>query len=388
MVSPSGYHLFAINNDAADVAIRGENTEGVAIQSAGDLQVNGDYDLNGDVDLDGKLDVRHDSATATAVYIRNVLAGLACEIAGKTHVVRYAADESALMVDNGQNDGLALDVNGRLDVQSNTENTTARIVQDHYASLALYVGGKVSIANEINETGVTIANYLVEGAALEVNGRAELTINSGAQYDALKITNQNPYGKGLNCQCPVEIKKSIKFNDANENAFIDSADGRWLQLNTLGQSSSVYIGRLDGPETRIQSELWVRDNIKPLGSSLDLSLPSVATKVKGPLQAEEAATFDGVINAAGGIVAEYEIVDAVLDVTNPSADPAATAIRASGPIALDARGHIAIESGKSLSLDGLSRQNYITYNAARSRMEFYIGGTLVFVIDSTGGHNP
>jgi hypothetical protein len=76
-----------------------------------------------------------------------------------------------------------------------------------------------------------------------------------------------------------------------------------------------------------------------------------------------------------------------MDVENANTGSTATAIKATGKIALQAEGHVAVASGKKVGLDGPTGDNYIIYSSANSRIEFYIGGTLHFYIDDHGGHN-
>jgi hypothetical protein len=117
-------------------------------------------------------------------------------------------------------------------------------------------------------------------------------------------------------------------------------------------------------------------------SSVQLGHDDINTHVLGPL------SVDDNVSVAGTLDLDANGTGAAMDVNNSNAGSAATAIKATGSIALDARGHVAIESDKGLSLDGLTHQSYIIFNSANSRLEFYIGGTLRFIIDSTGGHNP
>lgn len=137
------------------------------------------------------------------------------------------------------------------------------------------------------------------------------------------------------------------------------------------------------------------------------------TRVMGTLQVDEVATLEDTVTCQDDVTIEGTLhvtgdsvdLDApvdldctttgvALDVTNASDDPGAVAIKATGQLAIDARGrsrfsdHIALPSDKRMILDGTGAQNYITYNSAEERIEFYIGGVLKFIIDENGGSNP
>jgi hypothetical protein len=76
-----------------------------------------------------------------------------------------------------------------------------------------------------------------------------------------------------------------------------------------------------------------------------------------------------------------------LDVNNANQTGTAIAIKATGPVALDAHGHIVVASGQRVVLDGGTGDNFLTYSSANSRIEFYVGGSLHFYIDDHGGHS-
>jgi hypothetical protein len=117
-------------------------------------------------------------------------------------------------------------------------------------------------------------------------------------------------------------------------------------------------------------------------TSLQLGRSDINTHVLGPLLAEDHVSVNGTLDL------DADGTGAAMDVSNANEASTATAINATGRIALQAHGYIALDSGKALTLDGSTGQNYLMYSSANSRIEFYIGGTLRFVIDSTGGHNP
>jgi hypothetical protein len=190
------------------------------------------------------------------------------------------------------------------------------------------------------------------GNALGNQNQQDMESPSGYHLIATKNSSTDAAIKGVNSQ-GVAIKAE---GDLQVTGNIDTPSGPPsydLNLGT-GHAIEVNIGR-DGIYTNVLGILNVQTQIDLHG------------------------WFNVELNQPDGAIAV---------VNNTSTDSSSAAISATGRTALQAHGHIAVDSGKVVTLDGSTGQNYITYNSANSRIEFYIGGTLRFVIDSTGGHNP
>lgn len=269
MESPSGYHLYAMKNNANDSAIKGSNNQGPAIHSDGKLQVDGQVIID-------------DSGSA----------------------------QTAMSITSHTGNVYALDVAGKV-----------RLIKD-----TLYAALQV-INNIVTGSG---------GIAIDATGRIQSTFSGGSA--AMKVEHT------LNSE---------------------------LALDVVGRAQ-------------------IREDVSAPYSVLDVIQDSTGNAIRsgGPFVCTGPADLDGPVDLDNILDLDTDTTGVAMDVNNANTDPAATAIKASGPIALDARGHVAIDSGKILSRDGTSRNNYIKYNSAESRIEFFIGSNLVFIVDSNGGHNP
>jgi hypothetical protein len=246
-------------------------------------------------------------------------------------VTKNGAAQTAVTVYNDNAGGLALDVNGRADVEFNGEGTALHVKNTH-------------INNPIE-------------MALHVEGLVKIQENAAAGLDLLTIANSTLAGGGLNCQCPVQIDRTIKFTGGTNPSFIDSADDVPLHIN------AGSAGHLPGDVN--------------LGGGLS----GANTNVLGSLQVTGTSDLNDTVDL------DANVTGVALDVNNANSGTSATAIKATGIIALDARGKIALASDKKLSLDGTTGDNYLIFSSANSRIEFYLGGTLHFYIDDHGGHN-
>jgi hypothetical protein len=271
------------------------------------LNVMAIFTVDGDSDIDGKIDIS-DTSTGSALKVTNNNdSGKALEVAGNVEVENNG-NLSTVTLKNNNNEGYALDVDGRMDVNINTIGAAVAVTNPNSASiaLALDVNGSVDIDRDGNDSTLIIHNDDSEGHALEVDGKAKITINNAAaSVDALKIVNENANGGGLNCQCPVNIKSHIKFNDALLNSYIDSADGKILNINTLGSSGSITIGRTSGADTNIMGNLKVKEEINPSGASgstLSLANSSIGYNVViGGGQANRSTNVNNVLKCIWGI---------------------------------------------------------------------------------------
>jgi hypothetical protein len=249
----------------------------------------------------------------------------------KLVVTKDGAAQTAVTANNDNAGGLALDVNGRADVEFNGEGTTLHVKNTH-------------INNPIE-------------LALHVEGLVKIQENAAAGLDLLTIANSTLAGGGLNCQCPVQIDRTIKFTGGTNPSFIDSADDVPLHIN------AGSAGHLPGDVN--------------LGGGLS----GANTNVLGSLQVTGTSDLNDTVDL------DANVTGVAIDGNNANTGTSATAIKATGIIALDARGRIDLASDKKLSMDGNTGSNYLIFSSANSRIEFYIGGTLHFYIDDHGGHN-
>jgi hypothetical protein len=123
-------------------------------------------------------------------------------------------------------------------------------------------------------------------------------------------------------------------------------------------------------------------------SSIELGRSGINIYVRGELRADDHVVIDGSVDLDNTLDLDANTAGVALDVNNSNTGTSCVGISATGRTALQAYGHIALDSNKALALDGSTGENYIKYNSTQSRIEFYIGGNLVFTVDSNGGHNP
>ncbi len=388
MESQVGYHLYATENSSTDPAIKGHNnnSSGVAIHSDGRLQV------------DGQVLVDTGASYITSVSITNGTGAYALDIAGKVRVTKdYAA--TALQVINPN---------------------------ESPSGFALHASGKVLADYDGDGDAVKISHTVATELALNVDGMARIRKSTASAYSILEVINDGD-GGAIHADGKLQVDGDSDFNgalqvDGNSNLNGNLDVSGTLSTNTIVPSSGslVQVGVVEHGSVNLGHGQWADSIVKTLcplhcngfidtisavplrvgqshdnnASLIELARPGILTRVLGTLQVEQAATLysaatlNGALDINNTVDLDANTTGVAMDVDNANTDPAAIAIKAEAPVALDARGLVAIASGEVLSLDGVSRQNYITYNAARSRMEFYIGGTMVFVIDSTGGHNP
>ncbi len=134
--------------------------------------------------------------------------------------------------------------------------------------------------------------------------------------------------------------------------------------------------------------LRIGQSLQNNASNVELGRSGINVFVRGELRADEHVVIDGSVDLDNILDLDANIAGVALDVNNANTGASSVGISATGRTALQAHGHIALDSDKNLALDGTTGQNYIKYNSAQSRIEFYIGGNLVFTVDSNGGHNP